>query len=159
MILWAISCELSYRCWNPYQGEDANDVMTRIHPGQKLSQFQEVVSRNGNKPIQKRRLTVLKTIKRTLIWPLHDLFQGGCQSWLCCFCRQPPPSVYKSSCSLIVRVGSGELAFGQEPSSTSKIKQTLPSANLPLYWLLSSKQSDPTCGYRWSRRLFPFFHD
>ena len=37
----------------PYQAEDANYMMTRIYPWQKLSQFQEVVSRSGNKPIQK----------------------------------------------------------------------------------------------------------
>lgn len=51
----------------PRPGEDATYMMARIYPGQKLPQFQEVVSRNGSKPIQEWRLTVLKTVKMTLI--------------------------------------------------------------------------------------------
>ena len=42
---------------------------------------------------------------------IHDQFGDDCQSSLCCFCMQPRPSVYKSSCPLIV--SWGESAFGQ----------------------------------------------
>ena len=52
------------------------------------------------------RLTILK---RVLIRPPHDQFQDDCQSWLCCFCTEPPPSACKSSWLLIVSCGSWPL--------------------------------------------------
>ena len=52
------------------------------------------------------RLSVLKTIKMMPVRPSHDQFQDDCQSWLCCFCMEPPPSVYKSSYPLLL-VGRG----------------------------------------------------
>ena len=48
------------------------------------------------------RLTVPKPIKMRLIGPWHDQFQDDCQNWLCCFCMEPPPAVYKNSCPLVV---------------------------------------------------------
>ena len=145
----------------PTRGEDTNYVMTRIYPGQKLSQFQEVVSRNGNKPIQKWRLTYLKQSR----WHWSDHCMTYFKMTVGADCAVSAGGLLPLSIKALVPwlsgcgVGSCPKSFGQEPSSTSKIKQTLPSANLPLYWLLSSKQSDPTFGYSWSRRLFPFFHD
>ena len=98
------------------------------------------------------RLTVLKTIKMMLVRPPHDQFQGDCQSWLCCFCKEPPRSVYKSSCMLIVGVGWGNWPLDRSlsplpspppPLPAFEIKQTFLSPALPLYWLLSGEEPDP----------------
>ena len=44
IIFWAISCELSYKCWNPYQVKKLT-MMTRLQPWNKLSQFWESASK------------------------------------------------------------------------------------------------------------------
>ena len=90
------------------------------------------------------RLTILKTIKMTLIRPLHDQFQDDCQSWLCCFCMELPRSVYKSPYPLIVSGGWGELNLvtGVHPLPphrrlpASKRKQTCLSI---AFWVVSSQ--------------------
>ena len=38
----------------------------------------------------------------------NDQVQDVCQSWLCCVCMKSPPSVYKSSCPLVVMGWQGE---------------------------------------------------
>ena len=78
------------------------------------------------------RLTVPKAIKMTLIRPPHDQYQDDGQSWLCRFCMELPPSVYESSCPLVVR--GGESAFGQAsalpPHTVADIQN---KANFPFH--------------------------
>ena len=61
-----------------------------------------------------------------------DKLQDDCQSRLCCFCMEPPLSVYKSSCPLIITGGSWPLGrrLPDSPLLTSKIKQTSLSTRL-----------------------------
>ena len=96
---------------------------------------------------------------------IHDQFGDDCQSWLCCFCMQPPPSVYKSSCPLIV--SCGESAFGQ-----MSIVLTPPSPPFVVYsrsvWLFVTPwtvacQTPLSMGFSrqeyWGGLLFPSARD
>ena len=106
--------------------------------------------RNGPK---KRKQTDLEPedqlslTKVMLIRQLHDQFQDDGQSWLCCFCTEPPPSDCKSSCPLTVSEG-GQLLDRSPPfprMPASKIKPTFLSTSFASF--LSSKQPDPTFCY------------
>ena len=79
------------------------------------------------------RLTVIKTINEA-DQTTDDQCQDDCQRWLCCFCMQPPLSIYKSSWPLIVKEGGVRLWTGVHIPApqllASKIKQTSLSTNL-----------------------------
>ena len=64
-----MSCELSYRYWNPDQMGEVNHMMTRLHPWHKLPQFWELASRKWEQAAWNWRLTVPKAFKMTLIRP------------------------------------------------------------------------------------------
>ena len=135
-----MSCELSYRYWNPDQMGEVNHMKARLHPWHKLPQFWELASRKWKQTAWNWRLTVPKAFKVTLIRPPTTSFKmtvradGAVSAW------SPPPSTYESSCPLLISWG-GELAFGQmstlplPPPHTlglpaSKIKQIFFSTNL-----------------------------
>ena len=67
-----------------------------------------------------------------------DPFQHDCQSWLCCFCMWPPPSVYKSSCPPIVGGGSGESRpLDRDLPSPAFLASLKNKANCPFHSLAS----------------------
>ena len=58
---------------------------------------------------------------------IHDQFGDDCQSSLCCFCMQPRPSVYKSSCPLVVM---GEQGWQGESQPLDRSLPPLPIAGI-----------------------------
>ena len=102
------------------QGSPSHDI--RCHSSENWPQS------NGNKPTLEVKTSFTEKTKMTLLRLLHDHFQYHWQSWLCCFCIEPPPSINKSSYFLIVRgVGQVGPRIGVCPLLTrlpvSKIKQ------------------------------------
>ena len=67
-----------------------------------------------------------------------DPFQDDCQSWLCCFCTWPPPSIYKSSCPPIVGGGSRESwPLDRDLPSPAFLASLKNKANCPFHSLAS----------------------
>ena len=94
---------------------------------------------NGNKPTLEVKTNFTENNQddaaQTTTFQYHHPFQYHCQSWLRCFCIEPPPSIYESSYFLIVGgVGKVGLRIGVCPPLTrlpvSKIKQSFHSTNL-----------------------------
>ena len=70
-----------------------------------------------------------------------DQFQDDLQRWLCCFCMEPPPSIYKSSCPWIV-IGR---SAGQGERESLLGQQSTPLSQLSASNLKSKLSFPPTC--------------
>ena len=94
------------------------------------------------------RVTVLKTIKITLIRPPHDQFQDDWQSWLLFLHIALSLCLYKALAHGYAMRGWG----GRQPVDKSPSSPVASILNFPFhqpclfFWLLSCKQPDPTFG-------------
>ena len=150
IILWAVSCELSDRCWNPHQVGEVNSLMTRPRPWQKPPPFWEPASRNGNKPTPELKTNCTWNDQDDTRQTTDDRSQDACQSWRCCFCLQPPPSDCESSCPNGGRDRKGErgLPPPEVPARHLKHSKLSVPPTRPLYGLLSSQT--PLLVTKWS---------
>ena len=104
------------------------------------------------------RSTVLKTVKVMLIRSSHDQLQDQSQSWLCCFCMEPPPSTFaplkapfKSSCPL---TDNGELAFRSPfPNPQAPPRMLHSKINFPFH-----QPRSPVSAFKWQAAR-PHFGD
>ena len=100
IIFWAISYELLYRYWNPrwkklitWQPDCTHDLS--CHNSENWPQ------RNGNKLTRKLKLNCTENNQDDASQTTDDQFQDDGQSWLCCFCTEPPPLSIKALAPLI----------------------------------------------------------
>ena len=114
-------------------------MVTRLYLWQKLPQFWELSSRKWEQtdPGWNWKLTILETIKITLVRLPPDQFLDDCRSKLCCFYVLSPLFTYKSSCSLIVSGGNWPLnrSFPIPPLSVAGLwnKASFPFHDLCLF--------------------------
>ena len=97
-MFWAISCELSYSCWNPHQLEDVNYMMTRLAPWHAAAILRTGFKEMGMNWLWNWRLTVLKTIKMMLVRSLMTKFKIMVRADRAISACSPPPSACKSCC-------------------------------------------------------------
>ena len=143
--MWAISCELYCRYWNPYQVDKLTTWWSGCSHDISCHNPENCPQRNGYKLTLELKINCTQTMDRgawrvTLPWVAKsqtrlkwqqahmqttqedadqtpgDQFQDDSQSWLCFFCVSPPPSVYKSSYPLMVSRASLSLNRSPPPS-------------------------------------------
>ena len=126
---------------------EVNYMMTRLYPGYKLPQFQELASEKWK---QMDPGTVPKTIKMMLVRPpMINLKMTIRADSAVSVCGSLLTSVYKSSCPQVAG-GGGESAFGEmfttlaPQLSASEIKQTFLTTNLDCLLAFGQRAARPT---------------
>ena len=107
ILFWVISCELSCRRWKPLRVDKINTCWrdcTRDGSCPVSGGWFQGDGKTGN-----CWLTVLKTVTVMLVRPLTtDLKMAFGADF--CFCKEPPPSVYKSSCPTVCQLWGGAVS-------------------------------------------------
>ena len=132
MISWAISCELSYRDWNPQKWKK---LTTWWHELPQLGQ-----------PASKKWLTIPETIRMTLIRLLHDQLQEDCERRLCGLYMWPFLPPRKAPAQWLSAGGAGRwtgVLLPPPPLQATKIKQTFLSTNLPSLVAFEQRAAGP----------------
>ena len=86
IIFWAISYDLSYRCWNPHQVEKLTTWWPDCNCGISCHRSEIWPQRNGNKLPLKPKVNCTYNNQDDAGQTTDDQCEDDCQRWLCGFC-------------------------------------------------------------------------